>query len=340
MLRILFLSDTHIGFDWPQKPKISRRRRGDDFWNNFLLALEPAFKNEVDLVVHGGDLLYRSRVPGSLVIQALEPLQKIAASGIPVYIVPGNHERSNLRRTLFDAYPNLHIFHEPACFTFEKEGKLISIAGFPFVRDNIRSTVPVIFRTIRNDYQSNHDFRIICIHHPVDGAKVGPDEFKFINQPDTIDIAQVTSEFDLVLAGHIHRHQILNDKTVGKSEGALVIFAGSVERTSFRERSEEKGYCIIELDNDNQSNLKLKNVHFKVLPARPMHIIQVDISTFNKASWKKYLANIKNKYAFDSVLRLDLEGIVPKELLPMLKNKFIRQMTPSSMNIKIKWRKQ
>jgi len=41
-LRVLFVSDTHIGLDWPARPRVVRRRRGDDFFQNFERALEPA----------------------------------------------------------------------------------------------------------------------------------------------------------------------------------------------------------------------------------------------------------------------------------------------------------
>lgn len=60
--RILFLADTHLGFDLPLRPRVDRPRRGPDFFRNFSLALQPALQREVDLVVHGGDLLFRKRV--------------------------------------------------------------------------------------------------------------------------------------------------------------------------------------------------------------------------------------------------------------------------------------
>ena len=34
-IRILFLADTHLGFDLPVKPRINRRRRGIDFFKNY-----------------------------------------------------------------------------------------------------------------------------------------------------------------------------------------------------------------------------------------------------------------------------------------------------------------
>ena len=74
-MRVLFLSDTHLGFDMPFRPRIKRRRRGPDFFRNFERALAPARSGEVDCVVHGGDILYRSKVPAELVAMAFEPLK-------------------------------------------------------------------------------------------------------------------------------------------------------------------------------------------------------------------------------------------------------------------------
>ena len=53
--RILLLADTHLGFDAPLRPRVERRRRGDDFFRNTRLALEPALRGEVDLVLTGAD---------------------------------------------------------------------------------------------------------------------------------------------------------------------------------------------------------------------------------------------------------------------------------------------
>ncbi|MEN8098660.1 MAG: metallophosphoesterase, partial [Chloroflexota bacterium] len=63
MIKLLFLSDTHLGFDQPIKPKIVRRRRGPDFFRNYHRALQAGIEGEVDLVIHGGDMFFRSRVP-------------------------------------------------------------------------------------------------------------------------------------------------------------------------------------------------------------------------------------------------------------------------------------
>src|SRR5215470_15193755 len=116
-IRILLLADSHLGFDLPVQPRTSRRRRGHDFLANYAAALAPAFTNEVDLVVHAGDVFDRSAVHTSIAYQAYEPLRRIAERGIPVFIVPGNHERSRLPHRRFLSHPHVHVFDRPETFT-------------------------------------------------------------------------------------------------------------------------------------------------------------------------------------------------------------------------------
>jgi DNA repair exonuclease SbcCD nuclease subunit len=113
-IRVLLLADTHLGFDLPLRPRVKRRRRGPDFFANTRSALGPARLGEVDLVVHGGDLLFRSKVPPELVRMALEPLLEVADRGVPVVLVPGNHERSALPFPLLAALSHLFFFNDTA----------------------------------------------------------------------------------------------------------------------------------------------------------------------------------------------------------------------------------
>ncbi|MDX2502403.1 MAG: metallophosphoesterase, partial [Deltaproteobacteria bacterium] len=140
IIRILFLADTHLGFDYAFRPRIERRRRGPEFFANFERALQPALKGQVDAVVHGGDLLYRSKVPARLVAMAFEPLKAVADQGIPIYLVPGNHERSAIPHGHLAEHPLIHIFEQPRCFVLQKNNFTLALSGFPFVRQGIRKT--------------------------------------------------------------------------------------------------------------------------------------------------------------------------------------------------------
>src|SRR5512134_3148810 len=140
-MRILFVSDTHLGLDMPARPRVARRRRGEDFFRNFEQALELACSRQVDVVVHGGDLLYRSRVPAWLAEAALEPLKRIASSGIPVLLVPGNHERARLPYPLLAVHERLHVFDRPRGVVLAARGVRAAFIGFPYTNE-IRRRFP------------------------------------------------------------------------------------------------------------------------------------------------------------------------------------------------------
>src|SRR3972149_3199831 len=105
-LKVVFIIDTHLGFDYPIRPRVPMRRRGDDFFANFQYVLDYAVRTRPDMVVHGGDLFFRTRVPQRVVDMAYAQLSAFAQSNIPLLLVPGNHERSRLPTSLWLTDPN------------------------------------------------------------------------------------------------------------------------------------------------------------------------------------------------------------------------------------------
>jgi DNA repair exonuclease SbcCD nuclease subunit len=243
-VRILLLADTHLGFDLPVRPRIERRRRGHDFLANYATALQPAFDGAVDLVVHGGDVFNRSRVVPSLAYQAFEPLRRVADRGVPVYVVPGNHERGRLPHLRFAQHQHIHIFDRPRTFVRDFRGVRVALVGFPSERDEVRSKFTALMaETAWNE--SAADVRLLCLHQCVEGATVGPANFTFTTAADVIRGADIPRGFAAVLSGHIHRHQTLTHDLRRRALAAPVLYPGSIERTSIAEADEEKGYMIV-----------------------------------------------------------------------------------------------
>jgi DNA repair protein SbcD/Mre11 len=263
-IRILFLADSHIGFDLPQRPRVDRHRRGHDFLANYHTALGPAIRGEVDLVIHGGDVFDRSRPLPSTAYRALEPLRRIAASGVPVFIVPGNHERSRIPHARFGLHPNVHLFDRARTFTLDVRGHRIALAGFPYERDNVRARFPDL---LRETGWEEHDAgsRLLCVHHCVEGATVGPANFTFTTAADVIRHRDIPTAFRAVLSGHIHRHQVLT-RYLGRKISTPVLYAGSIERTSTAELGERKGFMIVTLRDGGIS------WEFRELPTRDIEI--------------------------------------------------------------------
>jgi len=332
-VKILFLADTHLGFDLPFNPRIERRRRGHDFFNNYYLALESAFKNEVDIVIHGGDLFYRSKIPDALVNMAFEPLLKIAGSGIPVVLVPGNHERSKIRQTLFDTHKNIYIFTKPATFIFNLNEIGLNISGFPCVRNNIRDAFKEIVNQTGWD-ENPADIRLLCMHQAVEGAQVGPANYTFRNSHDTIKAKDIPKEFSAVLSGHIHRHQVLTHDLKGNPLNTKIYYPGSIERTAFAEKDESKGFLILQAETGGSGGF-INNYQFSQLPARPMVDFIINSNKLQKEELVAIISKKAGQVDKNSIIRIKiLNNSKINQELPSLEE--IRQIIPETMNIYFK----
>lgn len=267
-VKALVLSDTHLGLDMPQRPRTNRLRRGPDFFRNLERALDIGLEERVDLVIHGGDLFHRSRVRTDWVLSAIDLVRKVTERDIPFVVVPGNHERSAIPLRLLWTDPRFLVFDDPRTRVFSFRGTRLAIAGFPFRRRSVREEFPGLVR--RTDWESVPcDIRLLCMHQTVEGARVGPAGFTFRAGRDVVPARSIPSSFAAVLAGHIHRAQILRRGLDGRPLGAPVLYPGSTERTSLAERLEPKGCVLLELAPGGGKG-RIERCSFRRLPTRPV----------------------------------------------------------------------
>ncbi len=341
IVRILLLADTHLGFDWPFRPRIQRRRRGVDFFKNFENALASAIQGKVDGVVHAGDLLYRSKVPARLVEMAVAPLKQVASTGIPVFVVPGNHERSHIPHGQLAQHPNIHIFHQPRTFYWRHPQGVIAVAGFPFVRVGIRRG----FKTILNKtgwQRVQADAHLLCVHQCVEGATVGPSGYTFRYAPDVIRLADIPAKFAGVLAGHIHRFQVLTTDLRKRPLSFPVFYPGAIERTSFAERNEAKGYVTLSLEIGAKIPAAIRSWKFHVLYTRPMRQIDLHLEAFNnnKGDLKTWLQEQFRQLPSDSVVKLKIHGKPGQYQHEVLRAPSVRQLAQATHNVEMAWADQ
>jgi exonuclease SbcD len=330
-IRVLLIADTHLGFDLPFRPRVQRRRRGHDFFANVERALQPALQGEVDLVVHGGDLLYRSKVPPALVEMAMEPLLRVAEQGVPVFLVPGNHERSRIPLHLWAAHPNIHIFDRPRTIVQSTAQGTVALAGFPFARDARDRFREVMRHTGHREARA--DIHLLCMHQTVEGVQVGPGNYTFRAGPDVIRGREIPIGFAAVLCGHIHRAQVLRHDLGRRPLAAPVIYPGSVERTSFAERDEEKGYVLLEVSAENGGGGRLEEIRFVPLPARPMVKLVFNPGGLERAALAERLRQELAALDPDAVVRLELRGNGASEARGHLTAIYLRSLAPPSMNV-------
>ena len=330
-IRILFLADTHLGFDLPQRPRIERRRRGHDFSANFERALDTATQERVDLVVHGGDLFYRSRVPARLVQQVFMPLKRFADTRIPVYLVPGNHERSRIPYPMLALHPGIHIFDRPRTFVVESSGVKVALAGFPYHRDGVRSAfASLLDRTGWCGVEA--DINLLCVHHAFEGATVGSSNHTFRYEQDVVRLREIPDSFAAVLSGHIHRHQVLVRDLRGRDLKVPVLYPGSIERTSFAERDEPKGFLLLDFEPAHGRGGVLRKWDFRELPSRPMVIADLH-GGGDGGRLESEISQVIATAPRDAILRIRIHGFPDERGRALAKAARLRDLAPATMNV-------
>lgn len=321
MVKIIFFADSHLGFDTPLRPKKEKRRRGTDFLNNFDSILDYAKINKADLVIHGGDLFFRSRIPTPIIDLVYERIFNFAQTGIPIEIVPGNHERSELPVSLMMQHANIHYYTKSQIFRFRLNKIDFDIAGFPCVRNDLRSVFPGIINEIQTQLRED-SVKFLCMHQAIEGAKVGPSNYTFRKGNDVIAIDDLPDNFDLILSGHIHRAQVIYTRN-----NTPIIYPGSIERTSFAEKDEEKGFYEIEVNSQRECSFR-----FVKLNTRPMIDALFDKETYTTSSLKNEIMLFVKEIHPDSIIRFKMKNIAN---LSLLSTKLLNDIIPPTMNYQI-----
>ena len=321
MVKIIFLADSHLGFDFPLRPQKEKRRRGIDFFNNFDFILDYAKTNKADLVIHGGDLFFRTRVPNPIIDMVYERIFNFAQTGIPISIVPGNHESSKLPVSLFMQHANIYYYTKSQIFQFRLNKIDIDIAGFPCVRNDVKSVFPGIISEIQGQLRAEA-VKLLCMHQSIEGAQVGPANFTFRQGYDVIAIDDLPNNFDLILSGHIHRAQVLYTRNK-----TPVIYPGSIERTAFAEKDEEKGFYEIDINTQKECSFR-----FIKLNTRPMIDVLLEKESYTINSLKNEILLFISEIHPDSIIRFKMKNSTN---LPLMNVKLLGDIIPSTMNYQI-----
>jgi len=249
-VRLLHLSDTHLGVDRYYAGAPPGWRRSDDHLAAMRTALRLAIDGQVDAVVHTGDLFDRSQPPPRAVHDAIEALAEVGRV-VPTVVMPGNHDRRGLRRHLGELGPGVRVFDEPTAFSLGRH----RCVAMPFIRDAADWAIAAA--------RLCHDaIDLVLAHNAFDGARVPGFTFRPRPGHETVAAGDIPATVHDILCGHIHTRQCL---ALGR---ARVWMPGSTERTSFVERRETKGALLYDAAE--------RIGRWIDLPARPMvHARQV-----------------------------------------------------------------
>ena len=251
-------------------------------------------------------------------------------------VVPGNHERSAIPFPLLVSHPEIHVFDRPRTIVLEVGDHRVAVAGFPFQRDDARSRFPGL---VRNTGWRDHPapIRLLCLHQTVEGARVGPAGYTFRRGADVIRGLDIPDGFAAVLAGHIHRRQVLTKDLSGRPLAAPVLYPGSIERTSAAERHEPKGYMTLELRPSGDGGL-LERWSFTELPSRPMVDLEMRVDGLDSRQLIHRLRRAFTSIDADAVVRLGVLGEPEPDAREVLRSAYLRSLAPPTMTLSVRHR--
>lgn len=248
-MKILYLTDTHIRGTNPTNRK-------DDFTesleNKFKEIVSLVFHENIDFVIHGGDLFDRPDVSISVVNRFTSILKKIK---VPIYIISGNHDifghnPATLDRTMMGLLKNIDFFNVIAKdkpTIIEKDGLKISLTSLPYIYNIDSSPEGYIVREVPNSV----DYSIHIVH----GMLLDRPFVKGI--PYTLIDNIFETKADITLSGHYHAGY----KTI-ENNGKYFVNPGSLVRitNSLGEIKRKPQVAIINLDESiNIEMIQLKS---------------------------------------------------------------------------------
>ena len=223
MTRILHTGDTHLGYQ-----QYHRSERREDFRTAFEQVAADAVADDVDAVVHAGDLFHDRQPRLGDILGALSILRRLAEADVPFLAVVGNHESKRSEQWL-DLFESMEL----ATRLGERPVVVgnVAVYGLDFVPRSQREALEYSFEPHDADHAAlvSHGLFEPFEHGDWDAREI---------------LAEATVDFDAMLVGDDHEAKT---KQLDAFDSWLT-YCGSTERASAAER-DGRGYNIVEFDD-------------------------------------------------------------------------------------------
>lgn len=268
-MRALHTSDWHVG------KRIGRFDRSSEYAEVIDEVVEIADREDVDIVLHSGDVFDRPMPPVPSLQAALEGLVALSAGGSrPVVAIAGNHDSASLFETLapFLAPNNVHLVGDikrpdaggvldiatragraiVSCFPFLRAGRVIDFVAeadewYKKYADRL-GAISAAYATHAESLAGSDGVTFLLAHFLVGGSKVhghgAPRGERALHMGDayaaTSDAIPPGPQY--VAMGHIHAPQPVPGARVPAE------YAGSLLELDFGEAGEQKRVVIVDVE--------------------------------------------------------------------------------------------
>tara|TARA_A100001037_G_scaffold305989_1_gene348462 strand:+ start:4233 stop:5474 length:1242 start_codon:yes stop_codon:yes gene_type:complete len=349
-MKIIHFADLHIGVEnyGTIDPDTGLSSRLNDFLNVFDELVDYAITHTVDLVVLAGDV-YKSRDPSQTHQREFaKRISRLTKANIPTFVVVGNHDLPNStnRATAVEIFPTLdvagiHVGDTLTTHIITTEAGPIQIISLPWPKKgsllsreetkglNIDQVRMELERRLTEGIRANaanlnpNIPAIIVGHVTVNGATVGSERSMMMGNDHTLLVSSLQyPQIDYVALGHIHKHQVVS------SNHPQIVYSGSLERVDFSEEHEDKGFCVIILDETRPATTRLSSFEFVKVSARKFLTIDVQVPP-DTGDPNGYIAfQISTHSVDEAIVRLRIK--LPSNLYQLINERQIRDSLASA----------
>ncbi len=234
-----------------------------------------AEKSKSDFMVCLGDILHThetiSVTPFKAATQFMYDLSLIS----PTYLLIGNHDYKNNSQFLTDnhgfnslkKWPNMYVIDNVVIHRF----KNFRFCFCPYVP-------PGRFIEALNESEELWEMAdCIFAHQEFYGCQMGAIKSEIGDEWD--------EDYPLVISGHIHDHQILNN----------IIYTGSIMQHGYAENGKKYLWSFIFKPSDETSNYTYKKIDLGLKQKKIVHVDMDDLSKFDPEKYKSYHLKIDIK---------------------------------------------
>jgi exonuclease SbcD len=325
-MRVLHFSDLHIGVENYGRidPETGLSTRLGDFLYSLDQVVEFALTESVDLVLLAGDA-YKGRDPSQTHQREFaKRLNRLSQAGIPTFLLVGNHDlpAASSRATAVDIFPtlevaNVYVGNSLKTYDVSTPSGPIQVLAVPWPRrsailsreDSRGMSIEQVRQALEERLTEGIDIEakklnpdvpaIITAHVTVNGATVGTERSMMLGQDHVLLVSALDlPQVEYVALGHIHKHQIL------RPDPPMVVYSGSLQRVDFSEEGDEKGFCIVDLDQAAPQGQRMTNFEFHKLDARTFVTVDVSVEPQDVDPTATVVRAINRKNVADAVVRV------------------------------------
>lgn len=301
-MKIIHFSDTHIDFGagWGLIDSTSTiPGRVLDCLDMIDSIIDFAVEEDVDLIIFAGDAFHKYNPNPLFVNEFAKRIIKMKQQ-CPVVMLVGNHDMSPTTSSI-EIYKSLEIDgiivgNDYQVHRIKTKVGYIQVATAPYPSKAMMRSKTALTDLNDKVYSLGNDIvddcpAVLVGHFTVGGAQMGAERSFILGTDAQVPLETLADPvWDYVALGHIHYHQCLNEEPP-------VVYSGSTDRVTFGEEHEEKGFVLINIDNDKHVTWE-----FILLDARPY--ITIEVSTLKADPNPKILSKIDSTDLKDAVVRV------------------------------------